>query len=229
MARFTKANEQFLQAGINLLTNKLKPVLVDMNDAGPASGAWVITGVTNVTNPVLATSAAHGLAVNDRVEIFLVTGATGVNGAWRVLSVPDTTHFSIARSAPGAYVSGGFVASLEKEFLSDFALAANNGQINTVSTTPFITSPTVTKGVFDAADMTGANKVPTGDADQIEVVTIVKTADTTGGSDVADTAKRMIYLATPIGQGASGLPLTPTSGGVELLWNALGIFSLNKE
>lgn len=224
MARFTRANEQFLAGGISLTTNKLKLILVDINDAGPAAGAWVITNVDETINPTITTSAAHGLAVNDRIEVFNVAGSVEVNGVWRVASVPTTTTFTIALDpAPSTYTSGGFVANLETEFLSAFV--PSGGRIGTSNT---LTTVTVAKGVFDCADLTGGNKIVTSaGVDPVEAFVIVRAAALTTDADLADTAQRLVYLGTSSAPGAGGLPVAPTAGGVELVFNASGIFDIN--
>lgn len=67
-----------------------------------------ITNVSNVANPTITTTTAHGLVVGQMVSIASVVGATGVNGTWTVLTVPTTTTFTITlASGPGAYSSGG--------------------------------------------------------------------------------------------------------------------------
>jgi hypothetical protein len=76
--------------------------------ANPAVGGS-ITGVTNSTNPTITTSSAHGLAVNQIVNISGIVGATGANGTWYVATTPTSTTFTITAAAPGAYTSGGTV------------------------------------------------------------------------------------------------------------------------
>jgi hypothetical protein len=223
LAKFTKFNEQILQAGINLTTTRLKIVLVDMNDAGPTAGAWVITDVSEVVNPTITTNAAHGLAVGNRVEIFGVGGADEVNDVWYVDTVPTTTTFTITLATPpSTYISGGYVANLNTEFLSGFV-----GVGGRIGTSIPLSSVTVTNGVFDCADLTGVNKITTADgADPVEAFLLVRTAVLSGDTDLADSAQRLVYIGTPNGQGASGLPLTPNSGGVEMAFTN-GIFALN--
>lgn len=83
---------------------------VAIDDFVPTAASAVggaITGVTNVTNPVIATTTAHGLVVGQQVTIAGVVGATGANGIWTVLATPDTLHYQITAPAPGVWVSGG--------------------------------------------------------------------------------------------------------------------------
>jgi Ubiquitin-activating enzyme E1 FCCH domain len=82
-----------------------------------------ITGVTNVSSPVITTSAAHGLQSGDMVAIHGVVGATGVNtgtgnnfnsGA-SLVKVLSTTTFTLPNvSAPGGYTSGGTVTLVSR-------------------------------------------------------------------------------------------------------------------
>ena len=203
---FEKAREAFAGAEINWSTNKIKAVLVDMNDAGPAAGAWVVTGVTNTANPTITTSAAHGLAVGDLVAIFDVGGATGVNGNFTVASVPTTTTFTITASAPGVYTSGGFIANLSLDFLSQFVSAAGR-----VSTSGVFTAKTRTKGVLDAADATFATVT----GDQSEALLVVRAAAADADVDLADTAQRLIAFI----HNATGLPVTPGGSNITVAWD----------
>lgn len=87
--------------------NKYRQAITSVT-VNPAVGGGV-TGVTNVTNPTITTSTAHGLAVGQIVQIAAVGGATGVNGTWKVATVPTSTTFTITAAAPGVYTSGGAV------------------------------------------------------------------------------------------------------------------------
>lgn len=69
-----------------------------------------ISGATNATPIVLTTSAAHGLAVGDRVYVADVGGNTGANGSWVVETVGSTTSATLRGSVGNAaYTSGGTV------------------------------------------------------------------------------------------------------------------------
>lgn len=207
-ALFDKGRQGFLEAAIDWLNAKIKAVLIDMNNAGPAAGAWVITAVTNTVNPTITTSAAHGLAVGNLVDIFSVGGATGVNGIFAVASVPTTTTFTITlAAAPGAYTAGGFIANLFKTYLSEFAPVAAR-----TSTSGALTTKTSASGVADAADavfaaVTGA---------QSEAIILVRAAALdTDPSDLADTAQRLIAFIDT----ATGLPVTPGGSNITVQWD----------
>lgn len=65
----------------------------------------VITNVTDA-NPMVVTSAGHGLQTGDSVTISGVTGNTAANATWQV-TVIDPNTFSVAGAGNGAYVAGG--------------------------------------------------------------------------------------------------------------------------
>lgn len=203
---FEKGREGFGAAEIDWDANKIKAILVDMNDAGPALGAWVVTGVTNVANPTITTSAAHGLAVGNVVAIFNVGGAAGVNGNFTVATVPTATTFTITAAAPGVYTSGGFVANLSLTFLSEFVPVAGR-----VATSGALATKTNVGGVLDAADVTLASVT----GDPCEAIILVRAAAADADVDLADTAQRLIAF---IDNGA-GLPVTPSGSNITIAWD----------
>jgi prepilin-type N-terminal cleavage/methylation domain-containing protein len=62
------------------------------------------------TYPTIQTSSTTGLSVGQTVTIASVAGATGANGTWTVISVPNSTSFEISGGAPGTFTSGGTVS-----------------------------------------------------------------------------------------------------------------------
>lgn len=90
---------------------------------GAVGGA--ITGITNVTNPVIATTSAHGLIPGQQVTIAGVLGATGANGTWTVLAVSDATHYQITAAAPGVWTSGGTSTGVASAIGTNLTLTAN--------------------------------------------------------------------------------------------------------
>ena len=64
-----------------------------------------ITGATNA-NPIVITSAAHGLTNGDSVVISGVLGNTNANGT-KTVTVVNANTFSIATAGNAAYTSGG--------------------------------------------------------------------------------------------------------------------------
>lgn len=82
---------------------------------GVADPVATVRAVTDEDNPTITTWVPHGLSVGDEVVIVGVSGALGVNNSsakptWTVATVPTTTTFTVARSAPGKYRRGGTVS-----------------------------------------------------------------------------------------------------------------------
>lgn len=208
----------------------VKPYLIDMNDAGPASGAYVITGTTNVADPVFTTSAAHGLAVGDRITVFGIAGATALNNTatnpfWVVDATPTTTTFTVNDvnganpGAPGAAGTGGFLMNLSKQFLSEVAGAA--GAI--ISRGNLMTGKTSVNGILDASDMTPAFPSVTAGADPAEAIILARARALHGdASDLADTAVRLIHF---IHEG-TGFPYSGAGNNVDVTFAAAGIVEL---
>ena len=64
---------------------------------------FTVSSVANTANVATVVSAtAHGLVVGETVEISGTGGQPGYYGAWTVASVPNTTTFTFARTAPDA-------------------------------------------------------------------------------------------------------------------------------
>lgn len=221
MAFFDKGLEGFAGAGslgkISFDENKIKIVLVDMNDAGPSAGAWVVTGCTySGTTVTVSTQAVHGMTTGDRFQIWAVGGITNVTGTFTVVSAPTTTTFTFLSTATptGTYTSGGFVADLSLTYLSEFVPAGGR-----VATSPVLTSKTITGGVLDAADVTFTSVT----GDPFEAWVMVRAAATDGDADLADTAQRLILAQSPATPGLTGLPLTPVGGNINVTFASQGI------
>lgn len=69
--------------------------------------AATITGATNASPIVIATSAAHGYDTHDEIEIAGVLGNTAANGTWTITKVSSTTFSLNGSTGNGAYTSGG--------------------------------------------------------------------------------------------------------------------------
>lgn len=91
------------------------------------------------------------------------------------------------------------------DFLNDVAAAV-------VATSGNLASKTITAGVFDAADITFTGVT----GDQSEALIVYK--DT--GS--AATSPLICFIDTA----SAGLPVTPNSGDINVVWHATGIFAL---
>jgi hypothetical protein len=82
-----------------------------------------------------------------------------------------------------------------------------------VGTDQRITSPTVTSGLFDGADVT----FPAVSGSTVEALVIYRK------NSGANTTWRLVaYIDT----GVTGLPVTPNGGDIAVQWNASGIFQL---
>mgnify|MGYP001609219817 CR=1 FL=1 len=85
--------------------------------AGILSTSRTLTALTNATNSVATTSAAHGFGIGDVVTIAGVTPA-GYNGDWAINAIGSTTTFTIyvgtALGAGSAFGTAQTKASLPK-------------------------------------------------------------------------------------------------------------------
>lgn len=148
MSNYGLFHEELLQGSHNLSTADVRVILVDLEDYGLA-----ITGATNA-NPIVITSAGHGLSSGQRVEIVGVLGNTAANGEF-FITVLDANTFSLQSKADGsnvagngAYTSGGFIIPLTAhENLEDVPAGAR------VAVSTALQSPLFSDGVFDADDI----------------------------------------------------------------------------
>lgn len=227
MAWFTKGKESFLEALINVGASghQLRAYLIDMDTAGPALGAFKVRSITGTTTLTVETgttgaAVAHGLTTGDRFDLFGAAGISNVNGErWTVASVPTSTTFTYVptTTASGTHTANtGFIADLSLTFLSEFALAANGGQIAFIEIPT--TGRTTTHGILDLPDVTFASVTGA----QSELCLIVKSGTTPGGSVDADTAKRLIMCQHSATSGFSGLPITPNGGNINFTFAAQG-------
>lgn len=95
-------------------------------DAWRNSGQ-AITGATNAT-PIVLTSAAHGLSINDTVVVGGVQGNTAANGLWTVSAVTTNTITLSGSVGNAAYTSAtGWLSARIGGTLSAFGLGWQNG------------------------------------------------------------------------------------------------------
>lgn len=203
-ALFERGRQAFLEGTADWDTDAIKFVCVDADDY-----ASLVSGVSNTADPTITTSAVHGLVVGDRVAIFGVAGATGVNANFDVVTVPTTTTFTVTlAAAPGVWTAGGYVAKLSGDLnLSSIPAIAR------VATSAALTSKTVTNGVADAADLT----LTAVTGDRFEIVIIYK------DTGVESTSRLLAHLDS-----GTNLPITPNGGDVLVQWanTATRIFKL---
>lgn len=90
-----------------------------------------VSGATNASPIVVQTTAPHGYATNNVVQITGVTGNTAANGTWRV-TVIDSTHFSLTGSVGnGAYGGGG--TSVDTSLTPAFTIPSDGDARNAAS------------------------------------------------------------------------------------------------
>ncbi len=153
-ALFEKGREGFLDGTLDWDTQAFAAALVDLNTADV--GIKAITGATNAT-PIVVTATAHGFTNGDLVFIDAVAGNLAANGLWKIANQAantfELTNPVSAANAVGsaAYTSGGYAVnygpSASGDNWDDFDGALVGAKVT-------LTSPTVTAGVADAADVT---------------------------------------------------------------------------
>ncbi len=196
-AAYQKGVQGMMDGSIDLDTDTLKWVLVDLADYGKA-----ITGATNAT-PIVITATAHGYSNGDLVAIVGVGGNTAANGIFKIANIATntfeltdpTTGANVAGN--GAYTSGGVAVNLTvDDNLDDIPAAAR------VATSAALTSKTVTNGVLDAADSVFA----AASGDPSEAMVLFKDTGT------ASTSRLFLFQGS-----ASGLPITPNGQDINIV------------
>ena len=176
-----KGREGFLDGTLDWDTNTFKAALLDLDTTDV--GIKAITGATNAT-PIVITSTSHGFANGDLVLIGKVGGNLAANGVFAVAG-QTTNTFNLTDPITGtnvvgsaAYTSGGYAVCLgpsaSGDNLDDFDAAV-------VGTAQTLTSPTVTQGVADAADVTFSSV----SGATVEAILIYKDTGTASTSRVA--------------------------------------------
>lgn len=95
------------------------------SDAGSSLTWWAPVNIASSTNanPIVVTTAvAHGLAVNDFIEITNHAVNTNANGAWQVNTAPTSTTFSIAYHGNGVGTASGAVQKQETDITINFVI-----------------------------------------------------------------------------------------------------------
>lgn len=152
-AIFEKGREGFLGGTIDWDTDTIKCALLDLGTAD--TGVKAISGATNAT-PIVITATSHGFSNGDIVYIDGVAGNLAANGLWKIANQTANT-FELQRpdgtnaAGSGAYTSGGYAVCLGPSTSGDNWDDFDGCLVGTAQT---LTSPTVTNGVADAADVT---------------------------------------------------------------------------
>jgi phage-related protein len=78
----------------------------------------IVSNATFASPIVVTTSTPHGLTSGNIVTLNGVIGNLNANGTW-VITVINTTSFSLGSTGNGAYVAGGAVLSPDSQFYTD--------------------------------------------------------------------------------------------------------------
>ena len=183
--------DEFGQGNVDLLTDNIKVVLVDLDDY-----AEIVSAATNAS-PIVVTTGTHGYSNGNQVSISGVLGNLATNGVWYISNVTATTFELDGSTGDGAYTSGGFSVDLSDNAVDDIPAGAR------VATSGNLASKTLLQGIFDAADITLTSV--TGDV--FEAIVIYHDS----GVESTSTLIALIVVAT-------GLPLTPNGGDVTVAW-----------
>jgi hypothetical protein len=153
-ALFEKGREGFLDGTLDWDTQTFSAALLDLNTADV--GIKQISSSTNAT-PIVVTATSHGFTNGDLVFIDGHLTNTAANGFWKIANVATNT-MELTNPVSGANTTGngvggatGYVVnygpSASGDNWDDFDGALVGAKVN-------LTSPTVTAGVADAADVT---------------------------------------------------------------------------
>lgn len=213
-AVFELAREKFLGGTLDWDTNTFSAVLADLTPTISDAGIRQITSSTNATPIVVTTAVAHGFTTGDIVYVDGITTGTSGNGLWAITaasgSVFSLTDPITASNAVGNGVgSGGYCVNLGRsasaDFYDDFDASIIGAKTN-------LTSPTITSGVADAADVTFT--AVTGN--QSEAIFIIRDTGTSATSEMVAlvTGKFIVTCAVTTASTATSLPVERIPGGI---------------
>lgn len=222
MGYFAKGRQAFAEGLIFWNTSRLLAYLLDVDDLGPADGAWKVTGATySAPYVTLTTSAAHGVSANQEVEVFSIAGISNTNGVFSVFDAPNTTslRYVPAATPTGTYTAAtGYIVNLTSPtFLSDIN---GRGTADIAKIALATTGRSTTNGYLDAPDAVWTAVA----GDPVEMMAIVQAATTdVSTNDNTETVQRLILCQTTATPGLTGLPQTPTNGNINLNFSAQGL------
>lgn len=203
-ALYLKALNSFGQAGINLLSDTIKALLFDTADVGAACRA--VTGSTNAT-PIVVTCTGHGWANGDWVIVAGITGNTNANGVFKIANQAANT-FELTDPITGANIAGNGTHGGAAPFAMNLSAPQFVSDLNAtgiVVRSAALASPTLTLGVFDAAD----RAITAVSGDPCEVIIVYK------DSGVDSSSNLIAVFAT-----GTGLPVTPNGGDITIQWDS---------
>lgn len=205
-AMFEKGREGFLAGTLDWDSTTFSAALMDLNTADV--GVKTITAASNAT-PIVITATAHGFTNGDFVYVDGVGGNLAANGLWKIanqaantfeLTRPDGTN--VVGSA--AYTSGGYAVNLGPSASGD---NWDDFDGTLVGTKQNLTSPTVTAGVADAADVAFGNT----SGATVEAVGIFRDTGTTTTSTMVAliTGKHIVTCNTQAAASATTIAVEP--------------------
>lgn len=205
-AMFEKGREGFLAGTLDWDSTTFSAALMDLNTADV--GVKAITAASNAT-PIVITATAHGFTNGDFVYVDGVGGNLAANGLWKIANQAANT-FELTRpdgtNAVGsaAYTSGGYAVNLGPSASGD---NWDDFDGTLVGTKQNLTSPTVTAGVADAADVAFGNT----SGATVEAVGIFRDTGTTTTSTMVAliTGKHIVTCNTQAAASATTIAVEP--------------------
>lgn len=222
MGYFAKGRQAFADKLIDWNNNRLLAYLLDVDDLGPADGAWKVNAASySAPYVTLGTTAAHGVTAGQELEVFSVAGISSVNGIFTVFDAPTTTtlRYVPASTPSGTYTAAtGYIVNLTSPtYLSDIN---GRGTADIAKIALAVTGRNTSNGYLDAPDAVWTGVT----GDPVEMMAVVKAADTdVSTNDNTESVQRLILCMTSATPSLTGLPQTPTAGNINLNFNSQGL------
>jgi hypothetical protein len=210
---FLKGLEGFLDGSIDWDTNTFSAALVDLDTS--AVGCRLISSSTNATPIVVTTSVAHGFTTGDIVSITGHVTNTAANGIWAITAASGSV-FSLTDPILATNVVGNGVGGATGRAVNLGPSASGDNWddfvADIVGTKVTMTSPTVTSGVADAADVTFT--AVTGAT--VEAVMIFKDTGTNSSSRMVALidGRQIVTCAATTASSATTLPVERLRGAI---------------
>jgi hypothetical protein len=206
-----KGREGFLDGTLDFDTQAFSAALLDLATADV--GIKAVTAASNAT-PIVITATAHGFANGDLVFIDGVLGNLAANGLWKIANQAANT-FELTDPVSGAnavgsaaYTSGGYAVNYGPSAAGDNWDDFDGALVGTKQT---LTSPTVTAGVADAADVAFGNT----SGASVEATAIFRDTGTPSTSRMVclQTGKFIVTCSKALAAGTS-LDVEPLAAGI---------------
>lgn len=210
---FLRGLEAFLAATDDWDTNTHSAALLDLTVS--EVGNRLIASSTNATPIVITTAVAHGFTTGDIVSITGHVTNTAANGIWAITAASGSV-FSLTDPILGTNVVGNGVGgatgravnlgpSASGDNWDDFDACLVGAKVN-------LTSPTVTSGVADAADVTFT--AVSGNACQAVVIFRDTGTTTTSTMTALIDGRQIVTCAATTASTAVSLPVERLRGGI---------------